>query len=414
VLKVSNIVKIREFTSADLPAVKRIWKECGWVSEDKAILLDDFFGVGHALLGMVDDEPECAVHHTPGVLRYMHQDLSLGAVTAVTTSHVARQGGIALKMTAELLAYQASQGHHVSALGIFDQGYYDKLGYGTGSYTNLIRFDPASLRVGKLQRPPKRLTVDDYDQIHSAMNQRRRSHGNVSLLPAQLMKAELKFINSPFGLGYFDGPEGELSHFIFGNAAGENGPYAIRWMAYQNGEQLRELLAVMKSLADQVNTFVMLEPAEIQLQDFLDRPIRHRRGTSKSDYENKANSLAFWQVRILDLVECISQTRLQTPPIAFNLKLTDPVSQYLESTSTWQGIGGEYTIELGGISTIESGFHESLPTLTATVGAFTRMWFGVRSASSLSITDNLSGSDTLLQALDDCLCLPQPHLAWDF
>ena len=38
-------------------------------------------------------------------------------------------------------------------------------------------------------------------------------------------------------------------------------------------------------------------------------------------------------------------------------------------------------------------FQESvgLPTLTATVSAFTRMWLGVRPATGLTITDDLQG-----------------------
>ncbi len=404
----------RDYTPEDLPAVQRIWKECGWISEEEAPILEDFFGVGHALVGLIDDSPECAVHHTPGTLRYLKQELPLGAVTAVTTSHIARQGGMALKLTAALLAHQAAEGMAVSALGIFDQGYYDKLGYGTCSYGTWIRFDPHTLKVSKSFRVPKRLDAKkDSDIIMQAMHQRRQGHGNVNLLPLRLMKAELAFIEKPFGLGYFDGENGELTHFIFGSTEGENGPYVIRWMAYQNGEQFRELLALIRSLSDQVNTISMLEPTDLQMQDFLDRPIRNRRGTAKSQHENRANALAYQQLRILDLEACLNRTQLQTPPVAFNLKLSDPISAYLPA-SAWQGIAGEYIIELGAQSSVESGQHERLPTLSASVGAFSRFWLGVRSASSLAISDDLAGPPALLEALDDCVCLPTPHLAWDF
>ena len=54
-------------------------------------------------------------------------------------------------------------------MGMVDQGFYDTLGFGTGSYENWINFDPATLQVNYPFRPPRRLTVDDYEAIHFAM-----------------------------------------------------------------------------------------------------------------------------------------------------------------------------------------------------------------------------------------------------
>jgi len=49
------------------------------------------------------------------------------------------------------------------------------------------------------------------------------------------------------------------------------------------------------------------------------------------------------------------------------------------------------------------------------VGAFTRLWLGVRSATSLAVTDDLSGPQELLRELDDVLlCFPDPKWDWDF
>jgi len=42
------------------------------------------------------------------------------------------------------------------------------------------------------------------------------------------------------------------------------------------------------------------------------------------------------------------------------------------------------------------------------------MWFGVRPATSLAITDQLSAPQELLEKLDWTLRLPEPKLDWDF
>ena len=53
-----------------------------------------------------------------------------------------------------------------------------------------------------------------------------------------------------------------------------------------------------------------------------------------------------------------------------------------------------------------------METLEASVGAFTRLWLGVTSATALSMTDQLSGPPALLEALDEALQLPAPQTDW--
>ena len=77
-------------------------------------------------------------------------------------------------------------------------------------------------------------------------------------------------------------------------------------------------------------------------------------------------------------------------------------------------MGGEYVVSLGGSCGAERGRDSALATLEATVGAFTRLWLGVRPASGLAITDVLSGPRELLTDLDHVLRLPEPHPDWDF
>ncbi len=399
----------------DLAAVQRIWKECGWAESDEEVAaIEDFFSAGDTIVATIDGEPECCAHSTEGTIKYLDETLKLGAVSAITTSHISRKLGFAKKLTASLLAIQAELGMEVSALGMFDQGFYDKVGFGTGSYENWINFDPATLNVDYPFRPPKRLNLDDYEAIHHAMMSRASSHGNVFLPSSKMFKAELTWTKRPFGLGYHDGPGGTLSHFIWGEMKGEHGPYTITARAYQSRDQLLELLALVKSLGDQVHQIGTLEFGEIQLQDLLRQPMRTKRTTAKGQFEQSIHATAYWQMRMLNIASCLAKTHLNTPPIRFNLELTDPVADILDQGSNWRGLSGDYIIALGSESSATNGKEASLPALRASVNAFSRMWFGVRPASSLAITDKLQADDQLLRSLDESLRLPRPHLGWDF
>lgn len=408
----------RDYNSRiDVKAVRRIWLECGWIDdiETEGIFVSEFFeGAEDALVATIDDEAECSVHSTNGTLRYQHESLSLGAVTAVTTSRVARKLGFARELTALMLARQVAAGHEVSALGMFEQGFYDKVGFGTGSYEQWIKFDPSTLLVEHKFRPPKRLTVRDSEAMYYAMQHRSRGHGGVTIDSKSVFKSEMSFTENGFGLGYYDGPGGTLSHFIWGSSKGEHGPFSITYRAYQSNDQLFELLALIKSLSDQINLVETLEFGEIQLQDLLKEPFRQRRATEHARFAAESRSMAFWQLRILDLHACLAKTHLDTPTIAFNLDLHDPVTASLPAESIWQGIGGQYIVQIGEHSCAEAGVDKGLPTLSASVNAFSRLWLGVRPASQLAATTDLVADEKLLATLDKTIRLPRPHLGWDF
>ena len=178
--------------------------------------------------------------------------------------------------------------------------------------------------------------------------------------------------------------------------------------------QLFELLALIKSLGDQISLFSMEEPPEIQFQDLLARPFRNWTNTRGSRFANSHDTRAYWQARMLDVPKCLAKTRLDAEPLTFNLVLSDPIEMHLDGTNAWRGCAGDYVITLGRQSGAEPGRSANLPALTASVGAFTRLWLGVRNASSLTLTDDLHGDDALLGALDRALRLPQPHIGWDF
>ena len=185
-------------------------------------------------------------------------------------------------------------------------------------------------------------------------------------------------------------------------------------MAYRTWEQFLELMGLVKNLGDQVRLVWMREPSDIAMQDLLRHPFRFRQLTEKSKYQQVNEASAYWQLRICDLAGCLAQTHLPGPALRFNLDLTDPITPHLPDDCAWRGVGGNYIITLGPTSSVEPGSDPALPTLSASVGAFTRMWLGVRPASGLAVTDHLAGPPDLLAALDQTLRLPSPRLDWDF
>jgi len=400
----------------DREAVHRIWREIGWIEKKKEQeAMDLFLESSRAMVAEVNSEAESLVATATGSIRYLKEDLTLSALAGVTTGRIARKRGLASQLAAMAIARDAAQGALVSALGMFEQGYYNQLGFGTGGYEHWCSFDPAQLEVELSPRIPRRITPDDWEGVHSSRLSRNRGHGSCNLEAARLTQSEMLWSKNGFGLGYCDGAHGELTHhFWYRTEDVECGPYSISWMAYQNRDQFLELLALLKSLGDQVRLVRVREPQGIQLQDLLKKPFKMRQVSEKSKYESRMRASAYWQVRICDLNGCLERTHLARERVRFNLILIDPIEGFLEKDAPWRGVAGNYVVTLGPFSEAEPGTDATLPTLNASVGAFTRMWLGVRPATGLSWTDELSAPEELLEALDQVLQLPDPKLDWDF
>lgn len=401
----------------DFEAVKRIMYEVGWLAdEDEAKSYEAEARASRGVVFPIDGQAECAAFTVSGSLRHGETDLEVTAFTGVVTSRIARKLGAARRLSAHLLAVGAEAGSEVAALSMFDQGYYDRLGFGTGAYSNRIKFDPATLRVDRPFRSPRRLSWKDWRDIYQAMHARLRGHGSMVLNVEEMVDAELTSYGpaKSIGLGYYDGPGGTLSHFLFGQTSGQDGPYDIRWYAYQSTDQLLELLALIRSLGDQVYSLAMVEPPGIQFQDLLRQPARNRDVSRGSRHAAEHTTRAHSQLRILDLAKCLEKTHLDAERVTFNLELSDPVAEHLSHESGWRGVAGDYVVTLGEDCSAQQGRSTRLATLRASVGAFSRLWLGVRNASSLAVTDDLRGERALLSKIDRALRLPQPHFGWPF
>lgn len=400
----------------DREAAHRIWREAGWLEEkDDEKAMDLIIGACRSLVADLNGEAESFAATCDGMLKYQDEDLPLSCITGVATSHVARQMGFASQLTAAAMAADVADGALVAALGMFDQGYYNRLGFGAYGYDHTVSFDPTLLKVSRRPRPPRRLTPDDAGLVHASRLARSRTHGACNLLPPEATEAEMIWGKKQFGLGYCDGPDGELTHHVWGELkGGEYGPFQVKWLTYRNMEQFLELMALLKNLGEQIRLVRLCEPAGIQLQDLIHRPIRHRDTTRGSKYESTISAGAWYQARICDLAGCLEHTHLRGDTCRFNLELSDPIEEMLPEDAPWHGIAGEYIITLGPSSGAEQNRDPALPSLKASVGAFTRLWLGIRPATGLGVTDDLAGPVPLFEKLDAILRLPDPRLDWDF
>ncbi len=398
----------------DLEAVLRIYREVGWISEKPhETAVKQLLESGRGWVAELHGSAECVVVADTGTIRHLERDLPLCVVAGVTTSRIARKQGLASRLTTQLLAEEASQGQAVAMLGIFEQGYYNQLGFGNGCYENWCTVDPSMLQIPVKANTPVRLGVDDWQMMHENRLNRLRMHGSCSITPPALTHADALWTEHGFGMGYLD-EHGDLSHHLWCSSKGEQGPYRVNWMAYRTKDQFLELMALLHSLGEQVRSIKLHEPAGIQLQDFIRQPFRMREITEKSPHENRMTAGAYWQVRMLDLNQCLSATQLDCDPLCFNLILTDPITSLIPQECSWKGVAGEYIITLGSASSAEPGTNPELPTMQASVNAFSRLWLGIRPATSLSWSDDLEAPETLLKALDHALRLPMPQPDWDF
>ncbi len=408
----------RPYDSArDKLACLRIWKEVGWVQSDDAEGLDWFWTHGgKAFVAEMDGEAECLVTSAPGDVRYQDELLPFGCITGVTTSRVGRKQHLAGRLTAAAVADCVADGAIVVGLGMFEQGFYNRLGFGTGAYEHRVTLPTPELKVDVTPRVPKRLTLDDWEAIHAARLKRRRQHASGSLHPAAFTRGRMHDTSgTAFGLGYADDPDGGLTHLVWcttGNVA--RGPYEVKYLIYRTREQFLELLALLKSLGDQVFSITLHEPSEVQLQDLVHQPFRSRDVTRGSSHATRLDAAAWWQMRICDLPACLAQTHLCGRSVRFNLKLSDPIARYLPEEAPWRGVAGEYVVTLGPESSARPGEDAALPTMQTTVNAFTRLWLGVRPASGLAMTDDIAAPEGLLEALDALIRLPVPRADWDY
>jgi len=407
----------------DFESFFRLLLEAGWTTdtpttrEAQAI----YAGSGRVLVADLGGEVESFASTHQGRMLHLDSELPLSVVSGVITGHVARQRGLALRLTAEAIAADAvERGAAVTILGIFDQGFYDRLGFGTGPYDAYAAFDPAEISVKERPAtPPVRLGADDWERIHAARVARRSVHGSIVVDDPRWTQQELLRRDNAIGLGFEDPATGEITHHLFATPQdGTSGAWNIAWLAYRTPRQMRELMTLLASMADQLKLIRLIEPPGLQIQSLVNRPFRRRGLSVGGKFESASRVFAWWQARILDLEACVAATRLPGgESVTFGLDLTDPVSEYLSPATRekWSGVQGEWTVTLGLESRAERGAAQGgVPVLRTSVNTFTRLWLGAARPADLSfIAPDLDAPADLLARLDAVLRLPPPRPDWD-
>ena len=400
----------------DLDACCRIWQECGWMKENNTKskeFLQSFIASGRGNVATVNDEAECLVIDHDANIRFLNTPLPLRAITAVTVSRVLRQQGVAGDLVARALGRAAEEGYAMAALGIFDQGFYNKFGFGNFPYIHNATIDPSTLDVPRLTRPPLRLTQEDLPRMVENMKAHKPCHGHVTIPATDYYRFDMHIVDNGFGLG-FAAPDGRLTHHFWAEAKGENGPYEVIWMNYEDFDGLIELLSAIKSLADQIYSITIREPQGLQIQDLIKRPFRQNGITSGGAHKTGIRATAWGQARILNLPTVVEALSLPGKEMSFNLQVNDPLTSRLSDDFLWKGVAGPWTLHLGPKSQAQPGEEKALPTMKVSVNALTRLLFGVRTATALSVTDELDAPRDLLEQLDEHLCLPVPDMVTSF
>lgn len=408
-------VKIRPYNyKQDFEDIRKVWHEAGWMEFENSESMKVFFESGRTTVAEINGHAESMGLTITGELLHIDNRLNLCVVGAVTTSHIARKLGLARKVTVSRIAEDATNGAHVSTLGMFEQGFYNTLGFGTAAYVHITTFQPAFLKNLPKHGIPCRLTAKDAEEIHATRTLQMPCHGK-AYLPFEHTLAELNWKKSGFGFGFRD-KNGTLTHHIWLSGKGkEQGPYRVEWMAYQSIDQMLELFSLLKSMGDQIHSVQMIEPPHIQIQDILDKPFFFRSVTRNSTHEAGMKAIAFFQIRILNLEETLKRTTLYCPDFQFILKLNDPIVNFLPGDSPWKGCGGTYQVTLGKkCSAIKDPAKQNLPIMECSVNAFSRIWFGVRPASVLKSSEEIKSDPGLIEKLDKAFALPTPHFNWEF
>jgi len=346
----------------------------------------------------------------PGSYRYHEVDLQFAGVTGVVTGRVARKQGLASRTTARALAWCADQGAVVAGLGIFDQGFYDKLGFGTAGYDHFATIDPAALDVPYCTRPPVRLSWKDAPEMHAARLGRRRGHGSVSLDYEETTLLSTTHVPTAFGLGFRD-EDGVLTHHLWMDTerAG-TGPYRVLWASFTTVAQYVELLGLLRNLGDQVYLVSLIEPFGIQIQDFLHRPFRRHEQGRRGEYETANRATAVFQYRLLDVEQAFRAAAGRRSLPSFRMRVSDPITRYLHDHEGWHGVAGDYLVSSDGAVRAEDP--SGAPDLEIPVGDLTRAWLGVVPLATLREIRPVAVPQGLARELDDALGGEYPRTDW--
>jgi predicted acetyltransferase len=404
--------------------VLRVWSETGWWDgEDRREEQIRAFFVandGRSVVGRISGHTESVVHRSLGSLRYDTTDLSLGAITATATSRVARRQGLASMLTARSVAHLSDEGVAVAYLGMFEQGFYDRLGFGTGPYENLVWVYPGALDVPVHYRAPERFDLDrDIEELHAAQVGRYLDHGGVVVGTEALTQSGVRIDSDVSVYGYRT--DGAISHYLCVVTTEDNGPDRVVQWAYQSPRQCLELLRLIQEWGDQLDLVRFCEPVWLQAQDIMVDPGREHRRTTGGRFAVRIEADAWWQMRIVDLPACIRAMAATNNPMSIVAEIDDPISDHLLDSGyggSWGGLTGRWRFEFGAHNSARRPTEtegDDAVDLHTSIAALSQWWLGARSATTLSAMDRFDADPYIIDRLDGLTAhLPTPQPGWDF
>lgn len=413
----SQIAVVPYQPEAHETATLRNWKEIAWIDPDAkekdTQVVARCLREWRTLIGLYNGSPEASSSWTPATIRIGTEDLSLCAITGVTTSRYARVEGLASRVTVAALQSGAQAGMAVAALGCFDQGFYNRFGFGNGPYIHVLRFDPATLRVDRLSRAPDRLDPEETGECHQARLRRFRMHGGVNIAAPIQTELDLFDSDNPLGVG-FRNETGDLTHHMWLSGKDrENGPLSVGGASVSEPEQWLELLGYLRSLSSDIRLIRMPQPPGLQLSDVIHQPFRNMEVRFRGEYQMRFNMLPYYQLRILDLEAAIAALHIPGPERDLSVRISDPVAADFDSE--WPGTSGDYRLTIGSPCRIQRMERPvSDPDIRAGIGAFSRWWAGILPASSLVLTDEFHADPATCALLDRRPAMPSPLPDWDF
>lgn len=392
------------------------WKDAGWLAKGLEKAAEEFIGAGSALVGLENGKAVALATSGKGSFHHcLHGgELPFCAVKSVNVAFHGRKLGYAARLTSALLAEAGERGDACAGLGMFEQGFYDRLGFANMPYWNSLQLRPSDIAIqGEMSSRPVRLAAEDWEEIHRNRTQRYRCHGSLNLSSATT-KASIGFSPGCFALG-FRNRAGELTHHVFfEKISGEHGPALTGWLVFSNHEQFRDLMILLKSMGDQIDLVRISEPPGLQLQSLVKKPLSARRRTLSAPRERaEVRSLAWTQCRILSPTGCIDGMNCPGKPCSFNLILHDPIEEHLEGRGSWRGCSGEYTVNLSSGSCVESGLSRGLQLLECSVNAFSMLWSGSTRASLLPYLFSVNAPVELLEDIEQSMPMPEPFYDWE-
>ncbi len=392
------------------------WRDSGWLEKGMEKAAGEFISSGSALVSLEGGRAVAlATSGRGGFHHCLHgSELDFCSINTVNVALHGRRMGHGGTLTASLLAEAAERGDACAGLGMFEQGFYNRLGFSNMPYWRILQVRPSDIAVpGELSSRPVRLTGEDWREIHDNRRKRYRFHGSLNLTPAYT-KVAMETSPGGFALG-FRNRDGKLTHHLFiEKMEGENGPVSVGWLNFRRPAEFTDLMLVLASMGDQIDLVRFSEPPGIQVQPLLKKPLASRRRTLGAPGGRvEVRTLSWTQCRILSVESSLNGMKCRGKPVSFNLRLHDPVGKHLLGSPGWRGCGGDYTVHLSVETEASQGFTHGLPVLECSVNSFTRLWNGSAMPSLLPFTDRVDASPGLLEMLDEALPMPEPSFDWE-